>query len=200
VSRSRPDQEEAEQALRTLIAYIGDDPDRPGVLDTPGRVLRAWREDWGAGYTPRTPADLLRMFENEEVRSPRYTYSQMVMVRRIAFFSHCEHHLAPFFGTATIGYIPNSLGIVGISKLARVTEYFSRRLQVQERLTWQIADFLRENLSPDVAVTMEATHLCMVSRGARQPNAATRTTSLAGEFLDDATARAEFLQAAYAPA
>lgn len=216
MSASKPVTEsEAEEALRKLIQYIGDDPGRAGVTDTPRRVLKAWRESWGVGYQKKAPDELIRLFENPAPPPPEYHeglsaflshksppefYSQMVMVRKIAFFSHCEHHLAPFFGTASIGYIPDDRGIVGISKLARVTTYYSRRLQVQERLTAQVASFLSEHLSAHVAVTMEAAHMCMMSRGVQQANALTRTTALHGDFLSDPTVRAEFLQAAYAPA
>lgn len=175
----------ARAGLRALLAYIGEDPDREGLKDTPGRVLKAWRETWGLGYRQEPPA--LRCFAEKGV-----DYDEMVVVRSIQFYSTCEHHLAPFFGTCDIGYLPKKAkGVVGLSKLARVVDHFSRRLQVQERLTAQIADHLKQ-LSPDVAVRMKARHFCMCSRGVMQPEAETTTTALRGR-LKKAAARAEFL-------
>lgn len=186
---------QAELAIRALIEFIGDDPYRPGLLHTPQRVIKAWSEEWGAGYNHKSPDDLLRMFENTD-DDDASAYNQMVVVRDISFHSHCEHHLTPFFGKAAIAYIPSPKGIVGLSKLARVVDHFASRLQVQERLSSQIADFLCAHLSPDCAVSLEATHLCMVSRGIKQPHATTITNVLRGAFYDDPTCRAEFLAAA----
>jgi len=191
---SLPGHQAALEAVRTLLRYIGDDPARPGLADTPERVLRAWRDSWGKGYTP-PPRDLLRLFENGAAAPP---YDQMVVVSGINFYSTCEHHMAPFFGTAAIAYIPSHRGIVGLSKLARVVDHFARQLQVQERLTAQIADFLEARLAPDIGVSLQATHLCMVSRGVQQPNALTATTALKGRFLGEPATRAEFLRGTHA--
>lgn len=140
----KPSSECALEAVRTLIRFIGDDPTRAGLLDTPERVLRAWEADWGWGYSDTiTAEDLLRTFP---ATPGECAFNQMVCVKQIAVFSHCEHHLTPFFGEAHIAYIPSTIGIVGISKLARVVDYFARRLQVQERLTEQTADFLERQI------------------------------------------------------
>jgi GTP cyclohydrolase I len=178
--------EQALEAIRTLLDYIGEDPDRPGLGRTPERVLRAWERDWGLGYRSEPPA--LPLFASNEIN-----YNEMVLVRDIRFFSTCEHHMAPFFGSCDIGYLPQS-GIVGLSKLARVVAHFAQRLQVQERLTCQIADYLTTHVSGrGVGVIMRATHLCMVSRGVKQPEAVTVTSALRGALFDDAKARSEFL-------
>lgn len=179
----KPSREDALQAVRTLIEFIGDDPDRPGLLDTPKRVLAGWLEDWGAGYYEHDFN--VTLFESR-------SYDQMIFMRDISFFSHCEHHLAPFFGTAAIAYLPR-VHIVGLSKLPRIVQHFSARLQVQERLVGEIADFIVKNVSPDCAVSLEATHLCMVSRGIKQPTAKTITTALRGVFRHDASAQDEFI-------
>lgn len=181
--------EQAAAAVRTLLEYIGDDPDRPGLLETPQRVIRAWANEWGRAYHAH-PDELLKLFPYEGTAP----HSQVVIVRNIAFHSHCEHHLAPFFGSADVGYIPHVRGLVGLSKLARVVDHFARRLQVQERLTGEIAHFLADYLSPDIAVVVRATHLCMVSRGVQQPGSQTVTSTMLGEFLTDAATRAEFLR------
>lgn len=180
----KPTREDALAAIRTLISFIGDDPSRPGLLDTPQRVLAAWLEDWGAGYFERDFA--VTLFDND------VAYDQMIFMKDISFFSTCEHHLAPFFGTAAIAYIPKG-HIVGLSKLPRIVQHFSARLQVQERLVREIADFIVKNISPDCAVSLEATHLCMVSRGIRQPTAKTITTALRGFFRDDPATQDEFI-------
>jgi GTP cyclohydrolase I len=199
VSLPSPTRAEALTAVRTLIAYIGDDPQREGLLDTPERVLKAWGKDWGRGYQEIAPADLIRTFEGQH--NPAYLhpaprrYDQMVVVKNIDIFSCCEHHMAPFFGRAHIAYVPGSKGLVGLSKLARVADHFSRRLQVQERLTEQVAGFLAEHLSPHIAVMLACTHLCMVSRGVQQAHSITQTTALRGDFYNDPTTRAEFLRA-----
>lgn len=172
-------------AVKTLLSFIGVDPERSGLTRTPARVLKAWRETWGKGY--HEPPPRMTLFKEEGVN-----YDQMVIVRDIQFYSTCEHHLAPFFGTADIAYIPTEAGIVGLSKLARAVDHFARRLQVQERLNGEIADFLVMHVSPNVAVRMRATHFCMVSRGVSQPNSVTQTTALRGTFYDEPSCRAEF--------
>lgn len=193
MSSKRPTDRAVKSAIRTLISYIGDDPDRPGLLDTPTRVAKAWRSDWGIGYDPKDPANLAKLFEHEDDNGRRHPH-EMVIERNITFSSHCEHHMAPFFGTAAVAYIPTDQGIVGISKLARIVDHYARRLQVQERLTTEIADFIREHISPDVAVLTRATHMCMVSRGIKQPIAETITSAMRGAFYTDAATRSEFLQ------
>lgn len=196
VKPRRPDTAVAEEAVRTLLSYFGDDPDRPGLRDTPKRFLKAWREEWGAGYGE--PASrLVQLFPDALESSERRS---MVVVGDIRFYSHCEHHIAPFYGSCTIGYIPDpARGAIGLSKLARITDHFARRLQVQERLNDEIADFLASRLAPDVGVVMRAVHMCMCSRGAKQPDSATTTSSLRGVFFDDHRARAEFLSLAAPP-
>lgn len=181
---------EAEEAVRTLLRYIGENTDRPGLQETPQRFLKAWRESWGSGYRD-TPRNLLKLFP-EEYKSGRG--DAMIIVQGIEFYSTCEHHLAPFHGTADIAYIPGPKGLLGLSKLARVTNFFARRLQVQERLTNEVADFLSANVAPDVGVIMKASHMCMVSRGVQQPGAMTITSALRGTFFNDQKCRDEFLQ------
>lgn len=183
-----PSREDAVIALRTVLRYIGDDPNRLGLLETPDRVLRAWEQSWGLGYNDPPPK--LSMFPEQGI-----DYNQMVLVKDISFFSTCEHHMAPFYGVAHIAYLPDAeRGVLGLSKFARVVEHFARRLQVQERLTAQIANYLSEKVSPHVGVVMRATHLCMVSRGVRQLGALTVTSSLRGDFLNDSSTKAEFLR------
>jgi len=185
------------EAIRALISFIGDDPDRPGLHDTPERVLRAWAETWGAGYT-NTIEPLIKLFDIEQ-EPPQFEidisqkYNEMIFVQNIAVYSHCEHHLTPFWGEATIAYLPTYRGIVGLSKLARVAEHFARRLQVQERLTSEIANALAEHLSPHVGVMLNCRHMCMMSRGCAQPNAVTRTTALRGLFAHEAAVKHEFI-------
>lgn len=183
--------QEALQAIRTLIEFIGDDPDRPGLQDTPERVLGAWEFEWGSGYRHLKP--IMRLFKDGADG-----YQEVVLVRDIAFFSHCEHHMTPFFGTAAIGYLPNpEVGIVGLSKLARAVEHFSRRLQVQERLTEEIHGYLADTLKPrGLGIIMRATHLCMVSRGVCQPHAQTITSKVSGLIQSSDRLRAEFLKLA----
>ena len=184
----QPTREEAKSAVKTLLRFLGDNPERQGLQDTPRRFLDAWLCDWGVGYSSSPPN--LKTFDGED---EIINYDQMVIVRDINFSSHCEHHVAPFFGAVDIGYIPDGK-IVGISKLARTVDYFSRRLQVQERMTVQIADFLTEGLAPKgVGVVVRALHTCMCSRGVRQPIAKTITSALRGAFLEQ-SARAEFLR------
>lgn len=195
---------QALEAVRTILRYIGEDPDRPGLKDTPDRYLRAWEECWGAGYKG-LPKNCLRTFPHEGA-----TYNQMIFQGNITFHSHCEHHLAPFFGVAHIAYIAEEggPGLLGLSKLARIVNHCARRLQVQERLTEQIADVLSGllmgevmlpdgnigKLKPSVGVQLRATHLCMVSRGVQQPNSTTITTTLRGKLLGNPAAQAEFLR------
>lgn len=179
--------EQAEAAVRTLLRWAGDDPAREGLLDTPKRVAKAYR-DWFSGYEA-DPADfLLRTFE--EVAG----YDQMVVLRDIQFESHCEHHLAPIIGRAHVGYIPTNR-VVGISKLARVVDGFARRLQVQEKLTAQIANCIQETLQPaGVAVVIDASHECMTTRGVHKRGVSMVTSQMLGTFREDARTRTEFLQ------
>ena len=172
--------------VRRLLAYVGENPNREGLLETPDRVIKAW-DFWTKGYD-EDPADILKTFSDGAER-----YDQMVVVRDIDVWSHCEHHLAPFFGVAHVAYIPDSK-IVGLSKLARLVDCYARRLQVQERLTSQIADALVEHLMPrGVGVVLQCRHLCMESRGIQSRGAATVTSSLHGDLLAETAARAEFM-------
>lgn len=177
----------AEDIPIRLLQYIGEDPQRGGLRETPQRFLKAWKE-WGAGYE-QDPTALLKTFEDGAER-----YDEMVLVRDIPIYSHCEHHLAPFFGKAHIAYIPDRR-IVGLSKLARLAECFARRLQVQERLTSQIAHALQDALHPvGVGVVLECRHLCMESRGVRAPGTSTTTSCLLGALKEEEAARAEFMR------
>lgn len=172
-----------------LLQLVGEDANREGLLETPARVIKAWRH-WCSGYG-KDPAKLLKVFGDGAER-----HDQMVTVRDIPIYSHCEHHLAPIFGTVTISYIPNGK-IVGLSKLSRLADMFARRLQVQERLTDQIADALFENLEPKgVGVVIKARHMCMESRGICQQGHHTVTTALRGAMRDEPDTRAEFLRLA----
>jgi GTP cyclohydrolase IA len=179
--------EAAEEAVRTLLRWAGDDPAREGLRDTPGRVVSAYRE-WFAGYES-DPADYLRR-TFEEVGG----YDEMVVLRDIAFESHCEHHIAPIIGRVHVGYLPNDK-VVGISKLARVVEGYARRFQVQEKLTAQIAGCIDEVLRPrGVGVVVAAVHQCMTTRGVHKRGVSMVTSRMTGTFRDDARTRAEFLQ------
>jgi GTP cyclohydrolase I len=172
-----------------LFKYIGEDPERGGLLETPDRMAKAWAE-WTSGYGTK-PEDVLKTFEDgaEGV-------DEMVLVKDIPFYSHCEHHLAPFFGTATIGYIPQAR-IVGLSKLSRLTDIFARRLQVQERLTNQIADAIELHLQArGVGVIIKARHMCMESRGVCQQGHHTVTSALRGVMRDQPATRSEFIELA----
>src|SRR5436305_2231962 len=174
------------EAVRTLIRWTGDDPNREGLLDTPRRVARAWRE-YAKGYREDPAVHLSRTFE--EVGG----YDEIVLLKDIPFQSHCEHHLAPIIGKASIAYLPKDR-VVGISKLARVLHGFARRLQVQERLTAQVADCICENLQPlGVAVVIEATHACMTARGVGTPGVMMTTSRMMGVFRDDERSRREVL-------
>ena len=175
--------------LELLKYIIGEDVSRGGLDETPARAVKAWRE-WTKGYK-MNPAEVLKVFEDGAEH-----YDQMITVKDIPIYSHCEHHLAPIFGTATIAYIPNGR-IVGLSKLSRVADIFARRLQVQERLTDQIADALWSNLQPlGVGVMIKARHLCMESRGICQQGHHTITSALRGVFKTESEARAEFMSLA----
>ena len=182
----RPSRSEAEAAVRTLLRWAGDDPDREGLLDTPSRVARAW-EEFFSGYGVDPQALLQRTFSETE------GYDEMVLLRDIRFESHCEHHLAPIIGCAHIAYLPNHR-VVGISKLARVVEAFARRLQIQEKMTVQIASTINDVLEPNgVAVVIEAAHQCMTTRGVHKPGVSMVTSSMLGEFRSNASTRREFL-------
>ena len=173
-------------AVRTLIRWAGDDPDREGLLDTPARVARAWKE-YAKGYEEDPSHHLSRTFD--EVGG----YDEIVLLKDIPFQSHCEHHLAPIIGRAAIAYLPNER-VVGISKLARVLHGFARRLQVQERLTAQVADCIWEHLQPQgVAVVIEASHACMTARGVQTPGVMMTTSRMMGVFRDDERSRREVL-------
>jgi GTP cyclohydrolase IA len=177
---------EVAEAVRTLIRWAGDDPDREGLLDTPARVARAWKE-YASGYGEDPSHHLSRTFE--EVGG----YDEIVLLKDIPFQSHCEHHLAPIIGKAAIAYLPRER-VVGISKLARVLHGFARRLQVQERLTAQVADCIWEHLQPQgVAVVIEASHACMSARGVQTPGVMMTTSRMMGVFRDDERSRREVL-------
>ena len=178
-----PTQGVAEDAVVTLLQYIGEDPERDGLAGTPERVVRAWRE-MTAGYA-EDPAEILsRTFEE--------TSDEMIVLRGITFHSMCEHHLLPFQGTAAVGYLPGK--VVGISKLARLVHCFARRLQIQERMTRQIADAVQQHLGArGVGVIVRAQHLCMACRGVRQEETEMVTSAMLGTLRSDATSRAEFL-------
>lgn len=174
----RPSREEAEAAVRTLIAWAGDDPGREGVLETPARVAKAYGEFF-AGYEQDATAILSKTFRDVG------GYDDIVLVRDIPFHSHCEHHMVPFVGKAHIAYLPHD-GVVGLSKLARLVEMFARRLQTQENMTAQIIDALNENLGPrGAAVMLEAEHMCMTMRGVRAHGVATITHKFTGVFAED---------------
>jgi GTP cyclohydrolase I len=175
-----------EQIIRNLLQLVGENPQREGLMETPERVVKAW-EFWTSGYKMRAE-DILKVFEDGAE-----AYDEMVIVKDIPIYSKCEHHLADIFGTATIAYIPNGR-IVGLSKLSRLADMFARRLQVQERLTSQIANALDEHLKPKgVGVMIRARHMCMESRGVRQQGHHTITTALRGVMLSEPATRSEFL-------
>lgn len=186
VDANKPDRAQAEEAVRTLLAWAGDDPRREGLHDTPARVVRAF-EEWFSGYG-EDPAELLRRtFEETD------GYDEMVVLRDISFVSHCEHHLAPIVGKAHIGYLPHHR-VVGISKLARIVEAYARRLQIQERMTAQIANAIESVLQPrGVAVVVDATHECMTTRGVYKPGVSMVTSRMTGAFREDPMTRREFL-------
>ena len=189
----RPSRDEAEGAIRTLLLWAGDDPDREGLADTPARVARAF-EDWFSGYKDDPQEYLQRTFEEVE------GYDEMIVLKDIRFESHCEHHLAPIIGRAHIGYLPNNK-VVGISKLARVVEAYARRLQVQEKMNAQIANCIQSVLEPKgVAVVIEATHQCMTTRGVHKPGVSMVTSTMLGDFRKNPLTRREFLSVIGNPA
>ncbi len=182
-------EEFTEHDWRRFLKSVGEDPDRPGLIETPKRVHKAWK-DWTSGYA-KNPADVLKTFEDGAE-----DYNEMIVVRNIPVYSHCEHHLAPFFGKATVGYMPKGK-IVGLSKLTRLVECFSKRLQVQERLTIQVANALMEALEPKaVGVVIRCRHLCMESRGIRTAGEETVTSAMLGELQPNLAMRTEFLDLA----
>ncbi|MGY1820641.1 GTP cyclohydrolase I FolE [Geodermatophilus sp. SYSU D00079] len=178
------DQERAAAAVRELLIAVGEDPDRPGLRDTPGRVARAYAETFAGLW--QDPADVLATTFDED-------HDEMVLVKDIPMYSTCEHHLVPFHGVAHIGYIPGEDGkVTGLSKLARLVEVYARRPQVQERMTSQIADALADVLKPrGVLVVIEAEHLCMAMRGIRKPGSTTVTSAVRGIFRDNPATRSE---------
>jgi len=183
----RPGRRQAEEAVRTLLLWAGDDADREGLVDTPGRVVQAY-EDWFGGYKQDPIRYLKRTFEEVE------GYDEMIVLRDIAFESHCEHHMAPIIGHAHVGYLPNNK-VVGISKLARVVEAFARRLQVQEKMTAQIAHCIQDVLKPKgCGVIINATHQCMTTRGIHKTSVSMVTSQMLGAFRKDARTRSEFLR------
>lgn len=185
MTNQKPSLEDVRTAVKTIIHYIGDDPHREGLLETPDRVIRSFEEIYG-GYEQKA-ADVLKTF-----RDGAEDVDEMIVQRNIPFFSTCEHHMMPFFGAAHIAYVPDK-AILGLSKLARLVEVFARRLQVQERMTTQITAALMDSLKPKgAACVIEATHLCMVQRGVRKHKSDAITSSLRGCFKDGDT-RAEFL-------
>lgn len=182
----RPSREEAEKAVRTLLRWAGEDPDREGLQDTPKRVVRAYG-DWFAGYQQDPVEYLGRTFEEVE------GYDELIVLRNIPFESHCEHHMAAIIGHAHVGYLPRRK-VVGISKLARVVEAFARRFQVQEKMTAQIATCIQDVLQPKgVGVIVEGQHQCMTTRGIHKPGVSMITSQLLGDMRSDARTRTEFL-------
>jgi len=178
-----------EHDWKRFLKSLGEDPDRPGLIETPGRVTKAWKH-WSSGYG-QNPADVLKAFEDGAEE-----YNELIVVRNIPVYSHCEHHLAPFFGKATVGYMPDGK-IVGLSKLTRLVECFAKRLQVQERLTIQVANALMEHLQPKaVGVVIRCRHLCMESRGIKTAGEETVTSAMLGELQPNLAMRTEFLHLA----
>lgn len=186
IESSKPDRAEVESAFRTIIHWTGDDPERDGLVDTPARVARAF-EEYFAGYGQDPALILQKTFEVIE------GYDEMIVLRGIRFESHCEHHLAPIIGRVWVAYIPSGR-VVGISKLARVVEVYAKRLQIQEKMTAQIANTIEEILNPQgVGVIIKATHHCMSARGVHQPDTDLVTSRMLGCFRDNALTRHEFL-------
>jgi GTP cyclohydrolase I len=184
--QSRPSREEAEEAVRTLIRWAGDDPTREGLVGTPDRVVRSY-EEFYAGYDEDPVEILKRTFEETD------GYDEMVLLRDIRLESHCEHHMVPIIGKAHVAYLPRSR-VVGISKLARVVEIYSHRLQIQEKLTAQIANTLQDVLNPrGVGVVIEAAHQCMTTRGVKKTGVTMVTSHMLGAFRDDQSTRREFM-------
>jgi GTP cyclohydrolase I len=191
-SEARPSRATAEAAVRVLLQWAGDDPQREGLLATPARVVRAF-EEYFAGYREDPIEILQRTFEETD------GYDEMVVLRDIRFESHCEHHLAPIIGKAHVAYLPNKR-VVGISKLARLVDVYAKRLQIQEKMTAQIANTLDDVLRPNgVAVVIEATHECMTCRGVHKPGVSLVTSRMLGAFRTDPSTRREFLSIIAAP-
>ena len=189
---TKPSREEAEEAVRTLICWTGDDPDREGLIETPKRVVKAY-EEFFEGYDMDPEEVLQKTFE--EVQG----YDDAVIVRNIRVESHCEHHIVPIIGVAHVGYIPNNR-VVGISKLARVIEIFGKRLQTQETMTAQIADTIQKVLEPKgVAVVVDASHQCMTTRGIHKTESSTITSRMLGAFRDNPETRSEFMNLINSP-
>ncbi len=183
----RPTRAEAEAAVRCLIEWAGDNPDREGLIETPNRVVRAY-EEFFAGYAEDPRELLAKTFEETQ------HYDEMVMLRDIRLESHCEHHMVPIIGKVHIAYLPAGR-VVGISKLARVVETYAKRLQIQETMTAQIADAINDTLKPrGVAVVVQAAHQCMTTRGVKKPGVQMTSSRMLGEFRDNPVTRAEFLQ------
>ena len=188
----KPTREEAEEAVRTLISWTGDNPDREGLIETPKRVVKAY-EEFFEGYNMDPEEVLTKTFE--EVQG----YDDAVIVRNIRVESHCEHHIVPILGVAHVGYIPNNR-VVGISKLARVIEIFGKRLQTQETMTAQIADTIQKVLQPKgVAVVVDASHQCMTTRGIHKTESSTITSRMLGAFRDNPETRSEFMNLINSP-
>lgn len=185
IALERPSREEAEAAVRTLLRWAGDNPDREGLLETPRRVVKAY-EEFFRGYAESPDEVLSRVFEEVE------GYNDLVLVRDIPFTSHCEHHVVPFIGKAHIAYYPTG-GVVGLSKLARLVDVFAKRLQTQEAMTAQIAEAIETHLDPrGVAVLVEAEHMCMSMRGVLKQGSSTVTVQFSGVFQDDPAQQAHF--------
>jgi GTP cyclohydrolase I len=183
----KPSRKQAEEAVRTLLLWAGEDTRREGLIDTPRRVAKAY-EDWFGGYGENPVEYLERTFEEVE------GYDEMIVLRDIAFESHCEHHMAPIIGKAHVGYLPKNK-VVGISKLARVVDAFARRFQVQEKMTAQIANCIQDVLQPKgVGIVIEATHQCMTTRGVHKSDVSMVTSQMLGTFRKDARTRIEFLR------
>ena len=183
---NKPTREQAEQAVKTLIEWAGDNPDREGLVETPKRVVKAY-EQFFEGYDLDPEEILTKTFEEVE------GYDEMVIVKDIRLESHCEHHIVPILGKAHIGYIPNNR-VVGISKLARIVDVFGKRLQTQETMTSQIANVIQKVLDPKgVAVVIDASHQCMTTRGVHKPESSTVTSAMKGVFKENAVTRNEFL-------
>ena len=186
IDKNKPTRAEAEAAIRTLIQWAGDDPDREGLIDTPSRVVRSY-EEFYQGYTADPRALLERTFEEVE------GYDEIVFLRDIRFESHCEHHMAPIIGRAHVAYLPHQR-VVGISKLARLIDVYAKRLQIQEKMTSQIANTINEILQPKgTAVVIEASHQCMTTRGVHKAGVSMVTSTMLGEFREEASTRREFL-------
>ena len=186
IDGNKPTRAEAEAAIRTLIQWAGDDPDREGLIDTPSRVVRSY-EEFYQGYTADPRALLERTFEEVE------GYDEIVFLRDIRFESHCEHHMAPIIGRAHVAYLPHQR-VVGISKLARLIDVYAKRLQIQEKMTSQIANTINEILQPKgTAVVIEASHQCMTTRGVHKAGVSMVTSTMLGAFREEASPRREFL-------